>query len=319
MEFTLQLGPIGPSGLPTGVGPPISALQPGRVLLMEVLSLAAGEAKVRLAGQVLTARGSLPPTVGTFWVRMEQAKPTLVELKLIAEPCAAERRLADVAAALGLRSTSEVDKLVRTLVKWRLPLQAALARRFLNEAENVPQEERALFWEARAWLETLSLSNDPQKLANALSYLLHHADARPEGQAALNQALSLIPGQESVRFFSFRAREGEGELYVLFDRKEGAPAEESALRLVLRFSIYAWGEVWVGLTLAGKNITAHVYSSDPTALELAESAQKGLAARLERLGFQLVAFRVSRQSIGTVLDFLSAAQEPQYQGLDVSV
>jgi hypothetical protein len=286
---------------------------------MEVLSLAAGEAKVRLAGQVLTARGSLPPTVGTFWVRVEQAKPTLVQLRLLAEPRAEERRLADVAAALGLPNTSEVDELVRVLVKWRLPLQPALARRFLNEARDVPQEERALFWEARAWLETLSLSHDPQKLADALAYLLRRPDARPEGQAALNQALPLIPGQESVRFFSFRAREGEGELYVLFDRKEGAPVEGNALRLVLRFSTYAWGEVWVRLTLAGKSITAHVFSSHPTALELAESAQKGLAARLEKLGFQLAAFRVSRQSIGTVLDFLGPAQEPQYQGLDVSV
>jgi hypothetical protein len=286
---------------------------------MEVLSLAAGEAKVRLAGQVLTARGSLPPTVGTFWVRVEQAKPTLVELRLLAEPRAEERRLADVAAALGLPSTSEVDELVRTLVKWRLPLQPALARRFLNEARDVPQEERALFWEARAWLETLSLSHDPQKLADALSYLLRRADARPEGQAALNQALPLIPGQESVRFFSLRAREGEGELYVLFDRKESAPIEERVPRLILRFTTRAWGEIWVGLTLTGKNIAAYVSSSDPTALKLAQSARERLAARLDKLGFNLAAFRVSRRNIGTVLDVLGPAQKAQYQGLDVSV
>lgn len=303
--------PAGPGGAP--------ALQPGRVLLLEVLALAGGEAKVRLAGQIFTARGQLPPQPGTFWVRVEEAAAGLIRLKLLTAPSTSERPLLDLAAQLGLPAGKESTALVRALVRWRLPLTPELAQGLWAEARNLPAEVRPFFWAARAWLETLNLAGKPQELAEALSYLLRRLETAPEGQAALNQAVPLLPGQEVVRFLSFQVCQGEGEVYLVREGHACPSDGARPQRLVVRLTTERWGEIWVELTLAGKNIATRLSAADPIPLALAQAAQGSLAARLKSLGFTLAAFSVSQRAVHSILDFLPPAEDFTYTGIDVSV
>ena len=334
-EAAAAAGPSAPAGTTAGAGGPAAgaaagvpvgsiggsapALQPGRVLLMEVLSLVAGEARVRLAGQSFTARGQLPPEPGSFWVRVEAAAPGLIKLKLLTEPGAGARPPADLAAELGLPAGKESAALVRALVRWRLQLSPEPARALLAEARDLPPEAKPFFFAARAWLETLNLAGKPKELAEALPYLLRRPDAAPEGQAALNQALPLLPGREVVRFLSFQAGRGEGEVYLVREGRASPGDGAGPKRLVVRVATERWGEVWVELTLTGKNIAARVSAADPALPALAQAAQVGLAARLEGLGFTLAALRVGQRAVHSILDFLAPAESLTYSGIDVSV
>ena len=157
-------------------------------------------------------------------------------------------------------------------------------RDFARGAKDVPAREREAWQASRAFLSSLALAEDPhtgkkleagphlplsddeQKLQEALRYLVRHPKARPEGQRILNRCRPLYPDREAVATLSLQlGKDVEGEVFIinpdgsLNDKDKGNPR---LYKLVIRLITPWWGQIWLQLSMENENLKAKLWAED---------------------------------------------------------
>ncbi|MBE3588771.1 MAG: flagellar hook-length control protein FliK [Thermoanaerobacteraceae bacterium] len=302
---------------------PARQIQPGQLVPVEVLSLEGGSAAVRVAGQVMWARGEVATLPARFWAQVTAVTPEMLHLQRLTETPTRETALLNLTRLLNLPAGPATDQLLQEMFRWRLPLDRSLALTLLNSAAELPPEERPAFLAARTWLETLDLKTDPAGVRTALAYLLGETGASPRGQEILNGAVPLFPGQEMISFFTFRGRDVSGELYLVEkesgDGREQKNGRKFPLALVVRVDTPVLGETWVYLARKEAGLTARVNVSAESFVPLFQKAAAGLKDRLAALGYRVEDIQVAARQVKCVCQLLPPESPPPYRPLDAVV
>ncbi|MQL52577.1 hypothetical protein GFC01_09945 [Desulfofundulus thermobenzoicus] len=302
---------------------PARQIQPGQLVPVEVLSLEGGSAAVRVAGQVMWAGGEVATLPARFWAQVTAVTPEMLHLQRLTETPTMETAVFNPTRLLNLPAGPDTDQLLQEMFRWRLPLDRSLALTLLRSAAELPPEERPAFLAARAWLETLDLKTGPAGVRTALAYLLGETWASPRGQEILNGAVPLFPGQEMISFFTFRGRDGSGELYLVEkesgDSREQKNGRKFPLALVVRVDTPALGETWVYLARKEAGLTARVNVSAESFVPLFQKAAAGLKDRLAALGYRVEDIQVAARPVKCVCQLLHPEGLPPYRPLDAVI
>ncbi|NHM26614.1 flagellar hook-length control protein FliK [Desulfofundulus sp. TPOSR] len=296
-----------------------TSLQPGQMVQVEVLRAENGLATVRIGGQIFTATGEIPSPPATFWALVREVTPETLHLQHLIGTPDQNVALTTMAKVLGMPAGPEITKLLQEMVKWQLPLDRSLVEMLFSAARDLPPRERAAFWAARVWLETLDLRFDPGKVKQALDYLLGSKEATPRGQEVLNQAAPLFPDQEMVSFFTFRGKGMHGELYMVDSRAGKKGEQDFPLALVVRVETPVLGETWVYLTRGRAGLTARVAVAEENFVSLFKKAAGELRDRLAALGYSIDDIQVTARKISCICELLRPHEPPPYRPVNALV
>lgn len=299
--------------------PPV--LQPGQVLPAQLTTGADGNPWLQLAGHTYTASGETPTGSGRFWVQVQTVEPNKIQVKLLPSGCKPDFDIKLLFESLGLQPNNETKSVVQQLLRQRLPLSRELIQQFVSSAKDMPAEDRPVFWACRAFLQSLTLKDEPEKVDAALKYLLRRPEGAPEGQKAINQTWPLYPDQEVVRVLTLQTGQNEGEAFIIsrYRDQKGQSEDKQLQSLVIRLSTTVWGQVWIQLSIQGRNLTTRVIAEDSSFLSLAQAAEAELKNRFQAIGWELKALTTAKQKIGSIAELVEPRGPENYRSLDTLV
>ncbi|MGI6129656.1 MAG: flagellar hook-length control protein FliK [bacterium] len=296
-------------------------LQPGQVLPASLLTADDGKSNLLLQGRIYTATGALPAEPGAFWVQVQKVEQEKIEIKVLSALCGQDLDIKLLGKALNVKVNKETQAVIKHLLRWRLPLSRELVQGFITSTNNVPTDSRPAVWASLAFIKSLALNKEPQKVSAALKYILRHPKAAPEGQEAINQTHPLYLDQEVVRALVFQAGQNEGEVFIV-SRYQGQEShhENNQIRsLMIRLSTALWGQIWIQLTINGNELTAKVVAENTSFLSLAQEAEPELKKRFRVIGWELAAITTSKQKITSVAELMEPRGPDNYRPLDALV
>lgn len=297
------------------------SLQPRQVLSAKLTVAADGMAEMRLAGRTFNAGGAVPAKPGPFWVQVQAVEPGRIQVKLLPVDYKQGLDIQVLFQALGLKADNETKSVVQQLLRWRLPLSRELVQQFISSAGDVSPQDRPALWTALAFLQSLSLNKEPKEIAAALKYILRHPKATPKGQETLNGTHPPYPDQEVVRVLTLQAGRNKGEVFFMsrYQGQKDRPADKQLQALVIRLTTTAWGEVWIRLTVQGRNLTAKVLAEDSSFLSLARAAEPELKNRFRAIGWELAALTTAARKIASIAELVEPPGPDNYRPLDALV
>lgn len=296
-------------------------LAPGQVVRLQLVEPGINGGIVSLGGRLHRATGVLPTRSGEhFWALVEKVGADQITVRHISpgQSGRGEAGAADLVRALGLPVGEDTERVIRELMRWRLPVDPESVLRILAQGRELPQAGRQVPWPVLVWLQTLDVGSSTGALARILAYLLGRPDAEPEAQEQLNRARHRA-GQESVQALALNAGERlQGDVFILTGGREESP--DPGARLVLRCRSTAFGEFWICLDFGGPGgLGGKLVTAEERMAGFFRGAVTQLEERLAALGYRVQPFTVETRRVDSVVDFMDGSRLMGYAPLDIRV